>query len=104
MENEKKAMENQAPVEGEAKEVVKEKKEKFLVKVGKTAKKVVCSKPMKIAGRALLVAGSVFGTAAYFKQGTSKNYEALNVLDTPQFPDTQMAEIQMETETVDETE
>ena len=104
---EKKTM-DQAPVEGKAKEIVKEekaKKEKLLVKAGKGLKKVLTSKPMKIAGRALLVAGSTLGTVAFLKSGTGKNYENLDMLDiTPQFPDTQTVEIPTKTETADETE
>ena len=100
---EEKNMANKDFVEGEAKEVVKQPKEKLHVKVGKGLKKLVTSKPAKIIGRTLVVAGSALGTVAFLKSGTDKNYEALDMLDvTPQFPDTTMPEIQ--TETIDETE
>ena len=101
MENEKKTTMNEQPVEAEGKVVEKEKKEKLLVKVGKRLKKVATSKPVKILGRTLVVAGSTLGTVAFLKSGTSKNYEALDTIDLPQFPDTTMAKIPVETETVD---
>lgn len=102
-EQKKEAMENQA-IEAEGKVVEKAEKEKFLVRAGKKIKKVVASKPVKILGRTLVVAGSALGAAAFFKNGSGDGQVALDVLDTPSFPDTQMAEISMETETIDETE
>lgn len=104
MAEEKKTMENKQPIEAEGK-VVEEKKankEKLLAKAGKGLKKVVTSKPVKIVGRALLVAGSALGTVAFLRSGNSDSPVALDMLDAPAFPDTQIAEIQMET--VDETE
>lgn len=103
-EQKKEAMENQAPVEGTGKVVEKAEKEKFLARAGKKIKKIASSKPVKILGRTLVVAGSALGAAAFFKNGSGDGQVALDVLDTPSFPDTQMAEISMETETIDETE
>lgn len=104
MAEEKKTMENNKPIEAEGKVVEKEKanKEKILVRAGKKFKKIASSKPVKILGRTLVVAGSALGAAAYFKSGNSDNSVSLDMLDTPAFPDTQMAEIP-EMESADET-
>lgn len=95
MAEEKKAMENKQPIEAEGKVVKKEKanKEKILVRAGKKIKKIACSKPVKILGRTLVVAGSALGAAAFFKNGSSDSPVSLDMLDTPAFPDTSMAEI-----------
>jgi hypothetical protein len=99
---EQKTMENKQPIEAEGKVVEeKAKKEKFLAKAGKGLKKVVTSKPVKIVGRALLVAGSALGTVAFIRSGNSDS-PALDMLDAPAFPDTQMAEIPT-MESADET-
>lgn len=98
-------MENKQPIEAEGKVVEeKAKKEKIMVRAGKKIKKIACSKPVKILGRTLVVAGSALGAAAFFKNGSSNSPVSLDMLDTPQFPDTQLSEIHMETETVNDPE
>lgn len=100
---EEKKMESK-PIEAEGKVVDEKKanKEKFLVRAGRKFKKIASSKPVKILGRTLVVAGSALGAAAFFKNGNSDNPVSLDMLDTPQFPDTQMTEIPT-TESADET-
>ncbi len=95
--------ETQKPIEAEGKVVEeKAKKEKFLARAGKGLKKVVTSKPVKIVGRALLVAGSTLGTVAFLRSGNSNSQVTLDALDAPAFPDTSMTEIPT-MESADET-